>query len=399
MQVSEEESVAAAQRLARTADMAGAAKAMGAVTDAERRRQRSLELARGLAENDARAAEAWGQALPAGSSTQAAVLEIAAQAMARKDGEAAIAWALQPRDGVAGSVVRRSVAAELVRAEPRRALERLLAQPVSAGRDEMLAAAAASWARQDANAAVAWARELPEGELRRRMVTSVGFEIAQTNPDRALEVAELLPAGRERWLLTGAVAQTWVVKDPQAAFAWAKDLPAGEAREAAYAGFDTGLGLPAKRRIAGAPNTRGGTSRTRGGTGAGALVRDGDLPSFELWVRGQPPTMSREEAILEYVRQRGAAEPRAIGQWLTTLPSGATRDRATELYVESVLAVSPREAASFLRTLPRSEQTPEMLERTAKRLLITDPAAAETWIQQSDLPEFRKEELLREARR
>lgn len=396
--VSEQESFANAQRLARAGDMAGAVRAIARAGDWERGRQRSLELARELAASDPLVAERWALALPTGT-TQAEALEVAAKAFVQRDAAGALSWALQRREGLAGGLVRRAVAAELARIDPRRAVEQLQALPATSERDEMLTAAAGAWARQDANGAVAWAQGLADETLRRRMVTSVGFELAQMQPDRALEVVELLPAGRERWLLTGAVAQTWVIKDPKAAFAWAQALPAGDAREAAYAGFDTGLGVPSKRRIASAPNTRGGSSRTRGGVGAGAIVRDGDLPSFELWLRGQREGISREEAILEYVRQRGAAEPRAIGQWLTTLPPGATRDRATELHVESVLAVSPREAAGLLQTLPRSEQTPEMLERTAKRLLITDPAAAAVWIEQSYLPEYRKQELLREAGR
>jgi hypothetical protein len=212
-------------------------------------------------------------------------------------------------------------------------------------------------------------------------------------------VAELLPAGRNRWLLTGALAQTWVGKDPRAAQAWARQLPAGEAKAAALAGFETGLGVPSRRRNPDAPGSRGGGARTRGSAVAAMAWRQGDSPNFELWLATQRAGFPRDDAILEYVRQRGAAEPGAIGYWIGTLPPGPTRERAAELQVENLLATSPKEAAKYLRMLPRTEQTPELLEQTARRLIATDPGEAERWIAESRLPEYRKQELLRQLGR
>ena len=390
----EAESFALAQRLARSGDFSGAVRAWSRISGSEARRSRALQLARTLADADPHQAERWAMALPPGLAQDAA-LGIAAEAQVRRDAATALNWALQPRDGEAGRVVRRSVAGELGRTNARVTLEQLRGTAASGTRDEMLVLTASAWARHEPNAALDWVRALPDDALKQRLISSVGFEIAQTTPDRAMSVAEMLPAGRNRWLLVGAAAQTWIAKDPQGAMAWVKTLPAGEARDAAYAGFDAGLGVPSSRRIANAPGTRGGTGRTRGGFAAAAALRDGDSPSFELWLASQRPGMSREEAILEYVRQRGSAAPGSVGQWLASLPSSTARDHAMEVYVENLLNVSPRDAAEVLRTMPRSERTHEMVERTARRLLLTNPQAAEMWMEQMGIPQFRREELLR----
>jgi hypothetical protein len=173
----------------------------------------------------------------------------------------------------------------------------------------------------------------------------------------------------------------------------------GQARDAAFAGIDTGSGVPASRRIAGAPGVRGGSSRTRGGTAAATAWPETNSADFAAWVATQRPGMSREEAILEYVRQRGASEPAAIAPLIASLPSGYTRDEATRIYLEGLLIGSPREAAQWVSALPRSERSDELVEKTARRYLQTNPEAAAQWIEQSSLPPERKEQLLREAGR
>jgi hypothetical protein len=208
-----------------------------------------------------------------------------------------------------------------------------------------------------------------------------------------------LPEGRDRWLLLSTIAQTWVAVDTKAAMAWAGQLPAGEQRDAAFAGVDTGLGIPQRRRVAGAPGTRGGSSRTRGGAGAAAMIADANSPAFTAWLATQTPGLSRDEAILEYVRQRSALEPQAVGQWITTLPGSPTVDRAMEIYLETVLPTAPSEAARWLRSIPRSQRTDAMMEETAKRWLMVSPDPASTWLQDTTLPAYVKDRLLRDAGR
>ena len=103
--------------------------------------------------------------------------------------------------------------------------------------------------------------------------------------------------------------------------------------------------------------------------------------------------------MLEYVRQRGALEPFAVGPWVEALPGGPTRDRALEVFLENLLGSSPAEAARWLRSLPRSDRSDEMIERTAQVWLRTNPDAAAAWLRGTGLPPDRIEWLLRQAGR
>jgi hypothetical protein len=324
-------------------------------------------------------------------------VEVAGRALVRRDSAAAIEWARGLTDRLTAGAARRVVAEELVRTDPRAAVDRITALPADAARDEMLGFAAAAWVRQDAAKAISWLRSLPEGERKQALTTTMGFEIAQQNPNQAIALAETLPTGRNRWLLLSAIGQTWVATDSKAALGWAARLPAGEPRDAAFAGIETGLGVPSSRRTPSGPAIRGGGSRSS----PRAIAPDWpevSSPAFAAWLATQQPGMSRDEAILEYVRQRGVLEPQAVGQWLASLPGSTTRDRAMELYIDSLLrGSSPAEAARYLTSLPRSDRTDDMVEKTAERWLLSSPDAATTWIHETPMPADRKERLLREA--
>ena len=331
-----------------------------------------------------------------GQLEQMTLVDSAGRALARHDREFALRWITELPSTSAARQISRAVIDELVAANPREAIDRIRALPAGIRRDDVLVLAAAAWARRDPDAAVAWVRDLPNDDLKSRLTSSVGFELAQVRPERALSVAEMLPEGRDRWLLLSAIGQTWVAIDSKAALAWAGKLPAGEPRDAAFAGIDTGFGMPISRRGGNAPGTRGGSSRTRGGTAAAAAYPEINSPAFAAWLATQPRGMTREEAILEFIRQRGALNPSAVEPLLSALPSGHMRDEALQIVIQGL---PPFEAARWVRSLPRSDRSDALMEETARRYLRTNPDAGAEWLEQTTLPPHRKEQLLREVGR
>lgn len=384
-------------REARAKDVPGMVATTERVADVLERARIAAEVTTALVQQDVPFAAQYALALPPGRAREAAI-GVVAHAQVARGGTEALEWALTLRDPAAVVVARRATVEEMVRADPRAAIDRVLALPESGAREDMLGIAAAAWARKDATAAVDWVRALPEDERKRRLVSTVAFEVAQADPDRALKLAETLPTGRDRLLLFSAIGQTWVARDRKEAVAWASRLPAGEPRDAAFAGIDTGLGIPTTRRIASAPGS-GGARRTRGGVASMAALPETSSPDFAAWLATQRPGMSRDEAILEYVRQRGASQPWAVGPWLASLPGGPARDQAMEIFVDGLLIGSPSDAARWITELPRSSRSDEMMEKTARQWLRTNPTAAETWLRSSNLPLDRQEMLLREAGR
>jgi hypothetical protein len=320
-------------------------------------------------------------------------IEIAARAWAAQAPDEALRWGLTLAEPAMAAAARRAIATELVRTGPAAAVEKIAAQPESPARQMTLGFAVAAWARHDADTAEAWVRGHGDDETRSRLLLSLGFELAQTNPQRAIAMADRVPAGRDRWLLLAASSQTWVAQDHAAAMAWANQLPAGEARDAALAGVTVGLGAGA-RRVAGVTGLRG--TRGRGGVGGTAISPDVASPAFAAWLATQSQGMTREQTILEYVRQRANVEPLVIGQWIANLPGSISRDQAIDEYLATA---DPGTAAQWLQSLARSDRTNERLERTAEQWLRTNPDAAAAWLAQSSLPPDRKEWLLRQAGR
>lgn len=389
--------VAAVVRRARAGEITAAISMLKAA-DSSKRGRLGEEAVSILADDNPALAATLALALPPGTS-QITAVDLAGRAWVLSDPNAALAWAMQLPEANAAIAGRRAVTTELVRTDPAAAIDLIQAFPAGNARDDTLVLAAVAWARRRTDEALAWLGRLPEDAFRERLTSSMGFELAQSNPKRALELAEQLPEGRNRWLLLSAIAQTWVAVDAKAALAWAQDLPAGEARLAAFAGVETGFGVPSSRTVVSVPGTRGGSSRTRGGAAAALAAREeANSPTFVAWLETQPPGLTREEAILEYVRQRGASEPEAVARLLAQV-GGTVRQQAIDLQVENLLTTSPERAADFLRSLPRSEQSPDAIERTARRLAVTNPAALEVLLDQALLPPDRKAELLREAPR
>lgn len=294
-------------------------------------------------------------ALPRGSPRTAA-LDLAAEAWVARDALEAARWAFGLDDPDLRFDANRAIADRWVARARRAALDRLLALEAVGPRDELLVLAAARLARRDASAALEWTRGLPEGELRNRVATSVGFEIAQAMPERAVGVVEMLPPGRDRWLLLNAIGRTWMARDPAAAMAWARELPAGEARNAVIAGFDAVQGVSSSRR-------------------GGDVAGDGAGP------------------VGVEANNRVSLAPLDPA----SLPPGPERDRALRRKFEELLVVAPLVAATWLGSLPVSDRSHEMVSRLTRTWLLSDPAAAVAWMDQAMIPQWQQEELLREA--
>lgn len=349
--VSGREVLATAIERANREDISGAVGVIETLPVAEREAV-VRELIAGIAQQDSARAGRVALAMPAGS-LQTEGVEIVTRAMVERDASAGIQWALALSEPATAFTARQTVADQLAERDPRAAVDRLRALPVTDGRNEMLGLAGAAWARRDATTALAWVRELPAGEFKTRMATSIGFAVAQTEPERAVAMAELLPEGRDRRLLFGAIGQTWVARNEGAAWAWARQLPAGASQEAALAGIEAGLG---------------GLSSPRGVPAIGIIRRGRRFAGESAGDAGLPPP-------------------------------GFERDEALRRQFDEALRESPVRAANWLATLPLPDRREEMLEQLARQWLAIDPRAAENWMDQNILLRDRREQLRHEAGR
>jgi hypothetical protein len=392
--VSEPEIVASASRFASLGDVTAALQELERVQNPKERARLGAEVVLNVAGPSPSSAAALALRLPPGAEQNEALKKVVV-VWTKRDPTAALLWAVGISESTLGSIARRAVADESVRSNAEAAMIAFRALPVGPRRDEMLGYGIAAWTRLDADRALAWLRKQPDNELRQDLTRSAAFELAQRAPDRAVALAESLPPGRNRWLVFSAIAQTWVAKDQKASLTWASRLPASEAREAAFAGINTGLGVGTSLHPASAPVPF--TIDSGRASNIGANQAENNSPAFAAWLATQPRTMSHDEAILEFVRQRGASDLGAVGNVVAALPDASVRQRAIDIYFDQALRNSPANAANWLRSLPASDQSQEMIEKTARQWIQSDPQAAEAWLQETSLPAFRKEELLRQA--
>lgn len=342
-------------------DVTGALRAFAVIEDSSERADVRDEFIATLANEDPSQAARVALAMPAGFG-QSSALDVAARSLVQRNADEALGWALALPEPATRYTALQSVTDQMLHHDPTAALERVAALPPSPRRDDALNLAAARWARTGPEAALRWVRGKLTGELSTRVTTSIGFELAQTTPQAAIEVAATLPRARGRWLLLAAIGQTWVAQNSQAAFEWIKTLPPGEEHDAALAGAETGLGTASTRYA--------------------ALLR-GAFP-------GEP---SRE-----MIGQVGGLGPPPVSS-AVPLPPDLEAERSRRRDFEELLLMSPAMAADWLNRAPASERTEEMIERVARAWLPHNPIAAEAWLSQIFLPFDRRTQLLRELRR
>ena len=240
---------------------------------------------------------------------------------------------------------------------------------------------AGEWAKQDPDAALAWAQNLKGGE-NRGAVSSVLEQVAQNDPKKA---ASMLPGidERERANASAAIAREWAVKDWGGAEAWINGLPAEE-RDDAFSSAVRGLAATdpqlAASKFAALPE---GRSRDQAAEEiATALGRDNPRAGID-WVMSNGSQDAQQEAIRPLMMNLARSNDGGARQVIDTLPAGEVRDRAVSTYVFSNISSNPKEVISVAETIADERSRERTLQMSAARWLSEDRPAAEQYIQNS----------------
>ncbi len=84
-----------------------------------------------------------------------------------------------------------------------------------------------------------------------------------------------------------------------------------------------------------------------------------------------------------------------LRQPIQALPAGASREAAAQAYVGRVAYSSPELAAPWAETLTDQNLRNSQIENVARHWLENDRPAAEAWLAKVNLPEDRKQRLLK----
>ncbi|HVJ46943.1 MAG TPA: hypothetical protein VM511_11190, partial [Luteolibacter sp.] len=184
---------------------------------------------------------------------------------------------------------------------------------------------AAEWAKQDPQAALAWASSL-NGDDKNRAMTSVIREVAMTDPKKAAELAQSMSPA-ERGDAYESIARSYGAKNFDEAEAWVKSLPADQQADAMASA------------IAGLAQNNPELALTKAmGMAEGDEKNRAIRNSLENLSKTNPTKALAEVAKLDAEAQRRAIEP-VISNFVVSDPAAA------ESYVKGLQAGPVRDNA------------------------------------------------------
>ena len=153
-----------------------------------------------------------------------------------------------------------------------------------------------SWARTDPEAALAWGKLQPDGAERTESLTDACFQIAQTDPARAVTLAEEFKLNQDAVLIN--LAQQWAAKDLTAVYNWVITQPDDDRRLALVTGV------------------------------AFVWSQKEPVGAAQFVVQQMRAGSAQDEAVMMVLHQWALVEPAGANAWVQQFPAGALRNRA-----------------------------------------------------------------------
>lgn len=355
---------------------------------------------------DSEGMRAFALSLPAGRVRLEALRAVANQ-WSQEDPEAALRWARQLPKGAEQAAVLQTVISAFGSSDPEMVLKRAASIPAGAARQQLIATAVQNLASTDPQLALEYLKELPAGP-RRTLAGTVLNQLGRMDPQAALAALDTLPASARaegtRQLLAG-----WAERDVAGAFAWVKSLPDEETRRTAFGGLGWRLAESMPEEAMQYANTlpaggaRRGALREVAGYWAnqdpvaaigwlGKLAPDADVDDAVGVVLGRWSQMSPHDAAGYVARMpAGAAQNQAAIQlagawgnqspedaldWAGRFTDPATRSEAQSRVVSAWASNDPEGAAAYARSQPADVARDALVASTVHALSVDDPKSA-----------------------
>lgn len=289
--------------------------------------------------------------------------------------------------GVAGEAARCEVLKSWSNGDPRAAAEWFArhAGEFSAGqqgrsvseRGAASSVIARVWARQDPEAALAWAGS--QGREAGRAISTVLGETAVENPALAVRLAERADPSVVR-LAQGEIARQWAGRDFPAAERWIRTLPADQqdgAMVKAIASLSIRDPEHAATQLDSMPE---GADRERAVEIVMRHLATEDTGAAERWLDAQTSDTARRAGAISLVSAMAAENPAGARALLNSLEPGAARDGAAAAYIRSSPDGGPEELLELARSLTNDADRGQSIAFVVNRWKQEDNEAAERYI-------------------
>lgn len=210
------------------------------------------------------------------------------------------------------------------------------------------------WAKTNPDGAVAWARANgptdPKDEGGNWHMASVIGALAKTDLDRASQLAQEEKRSEARGrMMDRLLDQYQAQRGDDAARQWAASLPEGPFREGAL------------RRV---------MERTMGD----------DPGKSAAWVATLPEGNGKPAAMSTLIERWAGKDPNAAGSWLNNFPVSPETDEPRSTFARQILERDPEAALSWAGTISNQEQRTRLTYDLARDWSRRDPDSALNWI-------------------
>jgi hypothetical protein len=250
--------------------------------------------------------------------------------------------------------------------------------PVGQERQQSQDTVAVAWASQDLDAAVQWARQLPDEQESARLIALMVGEAGRSDPIQGLNLACELAPGVARDDLVLHSASQWAVDRPQEAIEWARGIDDPQLRQrvlsaAAISWAETDPEAAAKFAIQSIP-----ASKPQEDAIVGIIQRwtQTQPEAVAAWVTEFPEGALKETAFEEMVKLWTDKTPDAAGDWLSSLSPGTFRDAGIAAYATKIAPESPEIAAQWARTITNVTRRDQELAAIQEASMIAGASGA-----------------------
>lgn len=268
---------------------------------------------------------------------------------------------------------------------------------------------ASEWARQDPDAALAWAKSLPE-EVRGDALGNIIEQLTSEDPLKAAGVAMSFE-GEERERSFRTIADQWSRNEPQEAVKWAESLN-GEGRAGAMEeALENWVTKDTESTVAylDKMETSERDEIMSEVVEHWARIDAASAADAANWVAQQPQGEGKVDATGEAVGAWMRADAEAASTWLGEQPAGDAKDRGiAALLRDRSVREDPQVAVLWADSISDEKMRGEQVSRSTRSWLANDRAAALEYLdtteslsveQKTGLINLTPEQLQRDSRR
>lgn len=238
----------------------------------------------------------------------------------------------------------------------------------------------ASWAGNDPNGAVMWAKDHHKGEGANPWLVGVIRGIATTDPTRATEVLHDLPYSRERGEALNSIIPHIAQKGHDEATRWLETIGDEKLLNGATAYLAASLAKTNPETTAEWINSLAESdAKTRAVAEVASQWANQDLPAAVAWtdnLGGEAKTNAAGRIIGDFAREN----PTEAAGWLSSMSGEPGYERVVQSYIWNTARSNPEASLAQVSELQDTRSQYRYYERILRRWKGSDPDAVEAWM-------------------